>query len=113
MYIIRKAALLTWKKRLGKSATYNNLISVFEAAGRKDYADNIRGMFGGDFDTNDSSGDESYPPQPPPYPDLFDQSLSQAYCASSSPEPLSSSIIVYDSVDSDTAKMLPEGELRV
>ena len=94
---------MKWKKRLGKRATYNNLISVFEAAGRKDYADNIRRMFGDD--SNDSSGDA----QPPPYPDPdpLDQSLSQAYCATS-PE-LSK---MYDSLDSDTAKTLPEGELR-
>ena len=97
-----------WKKRLGKSATYNKLISIFEAVKHKDYADNIRRMFGGD----DSSDDERVSPQPSPYPDSLDQSLSQAYYASSS-EPLSSSIVMYDAIDSDTTKMLPEGELRV
>ena len=114
LHIIRRAALLKWKKKLGKSATYNNLISVFEAAGHKDYTDNIRRMFGGDYDTNDSSGDESFPPQPPSYPDpdQLDQSLTQVYY-SSSPESSSSSIIMYDAIDSDTAKMLPEGELEL
>ena len=99
-----------WKKRLGKSATYNNLISVFEAAGHKDYADKIRRKFGGDDDTNDSSDDESLPPQPPPYPDPdpLDQSLSQAYYAT-----LPESSKVYDAIDSDTAKTLPEGELSL
>ena len=112
LHIIRRKALQKWKEKLGKSATYNKLISVFEAAGRKGYADNIKIMFGGDDDTNDSSDDESFPPQPPPYPDQLDQLLSEAYYASS-PEPSSSSIVMYNAIDSDTAKMLPEGELRV
>ena len=73
-----------WKEKHGKSATYNKLIIVFEAAGCKDYADNIKRMFGGDDDTNDSSIDKNFPPQLPPYPDPnpLDQSLSQAYYAS-------------------------------
>lgn len=112
LHIIRRRALQIWKEKLGKSATYNKLISIFEAADHKDYADYIREMFGGHDDTNDSSDDERFPPQPSPYPDQLDQSLSQAYYASS-PEPLSSSIVMYDAIDSDTTKMLPEGELRI
>ena len=37
-----RAALETWKQRLGSSATYNNLIGVFERAGYQDYADTVR-----------------------------------------------------------------------
>ena len=38
----RKEALLTWKKRKGHQATYNNLIKIFEDAGNKECADFIR-----------------------------------------------------------------------
>lgn len=31
-----------WKQKLGSSATYNNLIGVFERAGYKSYADTVR-----------------------------------------------------------------------
>lgn len=31
-----------WKQKLGSSATYNNLIGVFEHAGYQDYADAVR-----------------------------------------------------------------------
>ena len=99
--------LLKWKKKLGKSATYSNLISAFEAAGYKNYADNIRRMFGNDDDTDDSSGDESFPrPQPPTYPVQHDPLRS----ISSLPEPSNSPSELYYLVDPDTAKTLPESE---
>ena len=38
----RRAALEKWKQKLGSSATYNNLIGVFERAGYQEYADAVR-----------------------------------------------------------------------
>ena len=35
-----------WKQKLGSSATYNNLIGVFERAGYQGYADVVRGVCG-------------------------------------------------------------------
>ena len=43
-YIItscRQAALGKWKQHLGSDATYRNLMSAFERAGRKDFADTV------------------------------------------------------------------------
>ena len=37
----RRAALETWKQRLGSNATYSNLIGVFERAGYQGYADTV------------------------------------------------------------------------
>ena len=37
----RQAALGKWKQNLGSDATYRNLISAFECAGRKDFADAV------------------------------------------------------------------------
>ena len=102
---LRKTALLKWKKRLGKSATYSNLICAFEAAGYKHYADSIKRMFGIDDDADYSSDDESFPrPQPPTYPIQPDP-------ISSLPEPLTSPSDLYYLVDPDTVKTLPEGKL--
>ena len=42
----RRAALETWKQRLGPNATYNNLIGVFERAGYQGYASTVRDIFG-------------------------------------------------------------------
>ena len=42
----RRAALETWKHKLGSNATYNNLIGVFETAGYQDCADTVRDIFG-------------------------------------------------------------------
>ena len=105
----RRAALQKWRERLGNTATYNNLITVFEAAGHKDYADYITKEFGGDDeDTDDSSDDESFPrPQPPTYPvQQYDPMASSALS-----EPSNSSSELYNLVDSDTAKTFPEGRL--
>ena len=105
---IRRAALLKWKEKLGKSATYNKLISSFEAAGYKNYADNIKRMFGGDDETDNSSDDESFPsPQPPTYPVQIIKPLS------STPEPSMSVCEPFYLIDSDTAKRLPKGESQV
>ena len=37
----RRAALEKWKQKLGSSATYSNLIGVFERAGYQGYADTV------------------------------------------------------------------------
>ena len=106
MYV-RRAALLKWKIKLGKDATYSNLISIFEAAGYKTYAENIKRMVGGEDDTGDSSDDEKFPqPQPPTYPDQFDHLSSK----SSLPEPPSMLCEPFCLIDSDTASKLPEGK---
>ena len=38
----RRAALEMWKQKNGDSATYNNLIGVFQRAGHEDYAATVR-----------------------------------------------------------------------
>ena len=38
-YYYRQAALGKWKQHLCSDATYRNLMSAFERAGRKDFAD--------------------------------------------------------------------------
>ena len=38
----RRAALSRWKQKNGSNATYANLIRVFEIAGYRDMADNVR-----------------------------------------------------------------------
>ena len=40
----RRAALEKWKQTLGSSATYKNLIGVFERAGYINYADTVKGL---------------------------------------------------------------------
>ena len=42
LFKFRRAALEKWKQKLGSSATYNNLIGVFERAGYQGYADAVR-----------------------------------------------------------------------
>ena len=39
--IFRRAALEKWKQKLGSKATYNNLISVFERSGYKEYTETV------------------------------------------------------------------------
>ena len=38
----RRAALEKWKQKFGSTATYSNLIGVFERAGYQGYADTVR-----------------------------------------------------------------------
>ena len=45
LLLYRREALLKWKQGLGPEATYGKLISAFEAAGHKDYADTVRKLF--------------------------------------------------------------------
>ena len=42
----RRAALEKWKQNFGSSATYNNLIGVFERAGYSEYASTVRHICG-------------------------------------------------------------------
>ena len=62
-----------WKQRLGSDATYNKLIGVFEHAGYKHYAENIRRIMQCQENCKevcDSDSDEDCfpPPQPQTYP---------------------------------------------
>ena len=43
----RRAALEKWKQKLGSSATYNNLIGVFELADYSGYANTVRNIIFG------------------------------------------------------------------
>ena len=73
LYHFRRAALQQWKQKLGSGATYNKLISVFERAGYKNYADEVRKIVSDDNSDSDSSGNEDSAlalPQPPTFPHL-------------------------------------------
>ena len=67
--------------RNGSKATYAKLIRIFEQAGYKSYADEVRRIVHiSNSDTDDSSGsDEEHPQieQPQTYPDYESHALSQ------------------------------------
>jgi hypothetical protein len=74
LIVFRRAALTLWKKKLGSSATYQALITAFERAGYRQYADEVEKLViqRQDSDTDDSSSDEDpFPlPQPQTYPNI-------------------------------------------
>ena len=67
---------MLWKQKHGSNATYSALITVFEDAGCREYADEIRKIVqviqNQDSDTDDSDSDEDPFPltQPQTYPNL-------------------------------------------
>ena len=77
----RREALYTWKKRNGSKATYSKLMKIFEQAGYKDYADEVRRIVQlSNSETDDSSGSEedlSQIKQPQTYPSSKLQPISQ------------------------------------
>jgi hypothetical protein len=74
--IIRREALHIWKRKNGSGATYSKLVEIFERAGHKDYADEVRRIIQppSNSKTYDSSEEHS---QPQTYPVSEPQSLSQ------------------------------------
>ena len=103
-YFFRKEALLIWKQRLGSSATYNKLISVFERAGYKTYADKIREIVHVHGGETDSSGSSEQSSQPQTYPHL--KPLNPPLPT----ESLLSETEPYLLIDPAVAKSLPQGE---
>ena len=86
----RREALNTWKRKFGIKATYGRLVRIFERAGYKRYADEVRRIAQlSDSETDDSSGsgeDQSQLEQPQTYPSLnHKQMLSQSSPAMSKP----------------------------
>ena len=73
--------LQTWKQRNGSKATYRKLIKIFERAGYKRYADDVRMLaHDSDSETDDSSvnGEEHSPvEQPSTYPPCDPQKIPQ------------------------------------
>jgi hypothetical protein len=62
-----------WKQKLGTNATSQKLISVFEHAGYKHYADNVRQMLVAEAissDTADTTSTHSPKPIPEPKPEF-------------------------------------------
>ena len=58
-----------WKQKLGTKATSKKLINVFEQAGYKDYADNVRQMLVAECIPSDAADATStYSPKPFPEP---------------------------------------------
>ena len=80
--------MYTWKTRNGSKATYAKLIKIFEQAGYKSYADEVRKIAHiSNSDTDDSNGSgEEHPriEQPPAYPDYKPHALPQV------PQPMTS-----------------------
>ena len=102
---------MIWKQKLGSSATYNKLIRVFEHAGYKNYADNVRKIVtvyrNSETDDSSTSSEESFPlPQPQTYPllkSLNPPSPTDTELPSHEPE-------TYLLIDPAVAESLPEGE---
>ena len=62
---LRRAALRTWRQRHGSSATYNNLIKVFERASYNDLALSVRNLITGTpTDADNLSRNLSHTPPP-------------------------------------------------
>ena len=100
----RREALYTWKQRNGSKATYGELIEVFERAGYKGYADEVRKIAElSDSEVDDSTG--SGEEQPKTYPTLH---KAQAFCHDQPPPATPKSAEVYVMVEE---KNLPEGKI--
>ena len=80
--------MYTWKKRNGSKATYTKMIKIFEQAGYKTYADEVRKIAHiSNSDTDDSSDSgEEHPQieQPQTYPDYKPRALPRV------PQPMTS-----------------------
>ena len=85
----RREALYIWKTRTGSKATYAKLIKIFEQAGYKSYADEVRRIAhinNSDIDDSSGSGEERRQiEQPPTYPDYKPHALPEV------PQPMTSS----------------------
>ena len=106
--IIRREALYLWKQKLGSEATSQRLISAFERADYRNYAEIVRNIICENESEVDDSSDYDEPiPQPETYPYV-------KLSPQSSPVPkLSrrvSSCDEYRLINPATAKGLPEGE---
>ena len=95
--------MYTWKKRNGSKATYRELAEVFDQAGCKHYADEVRRIsnMNGDSESDDSSinGEE----QPETYPTPH---TCKGFCQGLEPGPAKSK--VYVMVEKEN---LPEGKI--
>ena len=99
----RREALYTWKQRNGSKATYGELIEIFERAGYKGYADEVRKITEhSDSEADDSSG--SGEEKPKTYPTLHPP---RAFCNDQSPPATPKSAKVYVMVEQEN---LPEGK---
>ena len=99
----RREALFTWKQRNGSKATYSELIGIFDRAGCKNYADEVRRIAElSDSEADDSSG--SGEEQPKTYPTLH---KARAFCHDQPPPATPKSTEVYVIVEE---KNLPEGK---
>ena len=108
LLFFRRAALQIWKQRLGSGATYNKLITIFENAGYRGYAEYVRkiAQFQVKGETDDSSDDEPIP-QPQTYPHPNTPS------PPSSPKRSSAEVLSHEEfllVTPDAAQSLPKGE---
>ena len=92
----RREALRIWKQRNGSDATYSELIKVFEQAGNKNHADEVRRIC--DSEADDSRGSAK---QPQSYPKSKQEALSQL------PPATAESNVVYVMMDKEN---LPEGK---
>ena len=68
--------MYTWKQRNGSKATYTKLIKIFERAGYKRYADEVKRIARDTDSESSSSGEETEQPQT--YPIQKPQALSPA-----------------------------------
>ena len=78
----RREVLYTWKKRNGSKATYRELAEIFDRAGCKHYADEVRRIANvSDSESDDSSinGEEQPETYPTPHKGFYqDQELGPA-----------------------------------
>ena len=98
----RREALHTWKKRNGSKATYTKLIKIFEEAGFRNYADEVKRIAHiSNSDDSSGSGEEYLQgEQPQVYPEYKQHALPQV------PQARSESTEVYVMVEEES---LPKG----
>ena len=67
----RREALKLWKQKFGSSATYRKLVVIFELAGYRDYAENVKKIAHAvESETVDFISSDEVIPQPQTYPDI-------------------------------------------
>ena len=92
-----------WKRKIGLSGTYRELVNVFERAGYRDYAETVKKS--AHSSDNDSSDIDEPIPQPQTYPDL------KTSCGPSSHKPSTSGLLSYEEfslIDPAAAEGLPK-----
>ena len=97
-----------WRQRLGSSATYKKLISIFELSGYYSYADEVRKVAGVEDDEDDDINDEDEAViQPQTYPPV------KRHMSLDIPSPVPISQEQFLLVKPDAAQHLPKSKSKI